>query len=69
MKKFNKVKYLENVGLLHEKFDYETATFKPSYRLSFNSHLLLFIKLSWPIKLFVSLFWPRRHVVQLFIGK
>ena len=68
MKQFSKVKYLERVGLLHERFNYELLEFEPSFILSLNSHLALFIKVTWPLKLFVSLFWPRRHIAQLYIG-
>lgn len=69
MKQFSKVKYLESVGLLHEKFNFEKLEFEPSFYLLLNSYFALFIRVTWPLKLFVSLFWPRTHVYQLlYIG-
>ena len=68
MKKFNKIKFLESVGLLDQRFNFERLKFESSLYLRLKSYLILVYQLSFILKFFVSTFFEKEDIVQLWIG-
>ena len=50
MKEFNKVKFLESMGLLNRQFNYQSLQFERSTRLSLRYYGILFVKVIVPLK-------------------
>ena len=69
MKKFNKVNFLQNWGLLNGRFNFNTLRFDRHWPLRFRCDLLTFFKATLPLKLVVSLFFEREDEIQLLIGE
>lgn len=68
MKKFNKLKFLEFVGLLSARLNYQTLQFEKSNYLTFKGYLTVFLNVSFLLKQYVSIFYPQEDVIQLYIG-
>ena len=68
MKKFSKLKFLQSVGLLDAKFNYEKLCFERSRLICFKSKLIFFANLTKLLELFVSPMFEREDLVQLYIG-
>lgn len=68
MKKFNKIKFFESVGLLDQRLNQETLKFESSLYLRLKSYLILFYQLSFTLKFIVSPFFEKQDIVQLWIG-
>lgn len=68
MKKFNKIRFLEFIGLLDKRLNYKSLRFESSAYLRFKSYLILFYQLSFILKFFVSTFFKKDDIVQLAIG-
>ena len=69
MKKFNKIKFLETVGLLDKRFNYKSLKFESSPYLRFKSYVILLYQMSFILKFFVSTFFQKEDIAQLWIGK
>lgn len=67
-KKFNKIQFLEILGLLHRKFNNETLEFEPSWPLRLWFIVSMLSKALLEMKLFTSIFFPRNSIYQLLIG-
>lgn len=68
MKKFNKIQFLESVGLLNKRFNFKRLKFECSPYLLLRSYLILLYQLSFILKFFVSTFFKKEDIVQLWIG-
>ena len=68
LEKFNKVRFLQNLGLLSRQFNYETLEFEKSWLLRLVFYLSLISKPLFSFKQVVGLFWPKNDVRQLYVG-
>ena len=68
MKKFDKLKYLEYLGLIERRFNYTTERFESSWRLRLKYYAILLLKVTFCLKIFASRFFEQTDPVQLLIG-
>ena len=69
MEKFSKVKFMQKIGLLTSEFNCDTGEFETCWRLRLKSYLLLiFLRLTFPLRLTLSYFYPVESLAQLWIG-
>lgn len=68
MKKFSKVRFLQSVGFLNAKLDYQTLRFERSRYLRFKCHLTFLITLSAIVRMCISPLFEREDPRQLHIG-
>lgn len=68
-KKFSKVKFMQQIGLLSSKFNYETHEFENSLSLRLVFSFSLLSKMLFSCPFFVSCFFEKTDVAQLFIGR
>lgn len=66
--KFNKIQFLQSVGLLSSRFDYATLRFERSWYLLFKSNLIFLVTLSGILKICISPMFKREDLIQLYIG-
>ena len=68
LKKFNKVKLLQMIGLLRKEFNYDTQSFENSRKLNIICFVNIFLRVTYPLKNAISYFFPREATIQLFLG-
>lgn len=67
-KKFSKLKFLQSVGLLDAKFNYDRLCFERCRFMRLKSKLILFANLTKLLELFISPLFEREDLIQLYIG-
>ena len=65
--RFNKVKFLQILGLLSKRFNYQTLKFESYWPFRVWFYLSLFCKI-FTIKYVISDYFPQNHVAQLYLG-
>ena len=65
---FSKLRFLQCIGLLDRRFNYDTQKLEKSRPLYLYCQLVLLLDLVHCARLFVSIFWRREDSVQLIVG-
>lgn len=68
MKKLNKVRFLQSMGLLTRTLNLQTLRLERSLSLTVYSYLCLILKMAYFAKSSLSLLWPREESIQLYLG-
>lgn len=68
MAQFSKVKLFNLVGLLSERYNFESNQFESHFVLRLNTLLTLLSKLWFTMKFFLSSKFAQSSIVQLYIG-
>lgn len=65
---FNKVAFLQSIGLLEAKFNNQALCFERSWRLILRSKLIFLINLTMTLKMFISTMFEREDPLQIYFG-
>ena len=68
MKKFNKLRFLQWLGLFRYRFDFEKLEFQEAWQYRVRAALLTSLFSTFGLKIYLTKFWPNYDPKQLLIG-